>query len=561
MVRDETAGRDRSTRRARRYARPIATRTRSTTSGRTKPAVSKDPTRPELPRWRAALAGALAAAIALAVTELVSAVASPSRPSVVTSVADRFVDLAAGSLRGVAVSEFGTNDKAALLVGIVIISLGIGALTGEAAAKRRWVGRVVFAVFAGIGIFSGWTDSQASAPVTALASILGALAGIAALEVLLRLAWVSTMAPVSPRGVEDPRVRAADRRTFLLAAGSVGAFAAVGAVASKGLRGPSTAAKSRATVALPSPVQTTPLPAQPFSVPGLSPYITSSDDFYRIDTAIFVPQVDASTWKLTIKGMVDNTLTWTYDEMLGMDMVEVPVTLSCVSNEVGGDLVGNAVWRGVPLKTLLDRAGVKPGATQIVGRSVDDFTVGFPTEKALDGRTALVAFGMNGAPLPVVHGFPARLVVAGLYGYVSATKWLKSIELGRLEDYDAYWVPRGWAKEGPIKLSSRVDVPRSGAQVPGGQVTIAGVAWEPDNGISKVEVQLDGGPWLPAELGDAASKDTWVQWRLVWRSTPGTHTAAVRAYDAAGKVQTSQMADPAPDGASGYHYRSFVVAG
>ncbi len=244
--------------------------------------------------------------MALAVTELVSAVASPSRPSVVTSVANRFVDLAAGTLKGVAVSEFGTNDKAALLVGIVIISLGIGALTGEAAARRRWVGWVVFAVFAGVGIFSGWTDSQASAPVTALASILGALAGIATLEVLLRLAWVATMAPVSPRGIEDPRVRAADRRTFLLAAGSVGAFAAVAAVASKGLRGPSTAAKSRATVALPAPDQTTPLPAsQPFTVPGLSSYITPADDFYRIDTAIFVPQVDASTWKLTIKGMVD----------------------------------------------------------------------------------------------------------------------------------------------------------------------------------------------------------------------------------------------------------------
>ncbi len=238
-------------------------------------------------------------------------------------------------------------------------------------------------------------------------------------------------------------------------------------------------------VELPEPVKTVPLPAsQPFTVPGLSPYVTPNADFYRIDTALFVPRVSADGWSVAVHGMVDHPFELTYDELLAMPMVEEPVTISCVSNEVGGDLIGNAVWRGVPLPTLLERAGVQPGATQIVGRSVDDFTVGFPTELALDGRTALVAVGMNGEPLPAKHGFPARLIVAGLYGYVSATKWLRDIVLTRLEDFDAYWVPRGWAKEGPIKTESRIDVPRGGASVAAGRVAVAGVAWAPTRGIS-----------------------------------------------------------------------------
>jgi DMSO/TMAO reductase YedYZ molybdopterin-dependent catalytic subunit len=495
------------------------------------------------------------------VTELVSGLGSASKPGVVTTVANRFVDLTAGTLRDIAVSEFGTNDKAALLVGVVLISLGIGALIGPAAARRRWVGRTAFGAFALVGVFSGWTDSQASFPVTAIASIVGAAAGAATLELLLWLGRSATVAAATPAGVQDPRVKAADRRTFLLAAGGVGAFAAVAAVAGRGLRGTGPATKSRAAVTLPPPAQSVPVPAsQPFAVDGLSPYITPNSDFYRIDTAIFVPQVDATTWKLTIKGKVDHTVTFSYADLLTMPLVEEPVTLSCVSNDVGGPLVGNAVWLGVPLTTLLDRAGVHPDATQIVGRAVDDFTVGFPTEKAYDGRVALVAVGMNGEPLPVTHGFPARLVVAGLYGYVSATKWLKNIELTRLEDYDAYWVPRGWSKEAPVKLQSRVDVPRSGATIPSGPTALAGVAWAPSVGVSKVEVQIDSGPWNTAELGDVASKNTWVQWRYQWAATSGPHVVAVRAYDATGQVQSDVPSRPDPDGATGYHYRGFNVS-
>jgi hypothetical protein len=257
--------------------------------------------------------------------------------------------------------------------------------------------------------------------------------------------------------------------------------------------------------------------------------------------------------------MVDRPVTFTYDELLAMDLVEEAVTLACVSNDVGGGLVGNAVWRGVPLTNLLDRAGVHPDASQILARSVDDFTVGLPTAAATDGRTALVALAMNGEPLPVDHGYPARLVVAGLYGYASATKWLTALELTRLEDVDSFWVERGWSKQAPIKLQSRVDVPPSGADVPAVTVMLAGVAWAPGIGISAVELQLDDGPWVRAELGRVASIDTWVQWRHPFDLAPGPHIVAVRAYDATGAVQTDQPSQPEPNGATGYHYRAFRV--
>jgi DMSO/TMAO reductase YedYZ molybdopterin-dependent catalytic subunit len=288
------------------------------------------------------------------------------------------------------------------------------------------------------------------------------------------------------------------------------------------------------------------------SVPGLSSYITPNADFYRIDTALVVPQVDPADWKLRIGGLVDNPFQLTYDEILAMDLVETNVTLSCVSNQVGGDLVGNATWLGVPLTTLLDRAGVKPEGTQIVGVSVDDFDAGFPTQLAYDGRTALLAVGMNGEPLPIRHGFPARLVVAGLYGYVSAVKWISEIRVDT-DDFDGYWIPRGWSKLGPVKTQSRIDVPRASRSVPAGTTPIAGVAWAPDVGIAAVEVQVDDGIWQSCRLGDATSDDTWVQWVAQWEATPGKHKIAVRATDKTGAVQSAERRTPDPDGAEGYH--------
>jgi DMSO/TMAO reductase YedYZ molybdopterin-dependent catalytic subunit len=295
------------------------------------------------------------------------------------------------------------------------------------------------------------------------------------------------------------------------------------------------------------------------SVAGIAPVVTPNDAFYRIDTALSVPSVDLDTWSLKITGMVDRPYELTYDDLLDLPMVERYVTLSCVSNQVGGDLVGNAKWLGVPLTDVLDRAGVQQGADQIVGRSLDGFTIGFPTEVAFDGREALVAVGMNDEPLPFDHGFPARLVVAGLYGYVSATKWLADIELTTWDAFDAYWVPKGWAKEGPIKTQSRIDTPQANARLGAGTRPIAGVAWAPGRGISRVEVQVDEGGWQEATLSEPLSKESWRQWSLNWEAGSGTHTVQVRATDGNGDTQTTMPRPPRPDGATGYHTISVVV--
>ena len=317
---------------------------------------------------------------------------------------------------------------------------------------------------------------------------------------------------------------------------------------------------ARRRVTIPRPTTARPVPArQPFTVPGLSPYVTPNDDFYRIDTALTIPQVDVDSWRLDVTGLVDRPFSIGYDELLALDSVEESVTLQCVSNEVGGNLVGNAVWQGVPLELLLDRAGVQADATQIVGRAVDRWTAGFPTDLAHDGRVAMVAYAMNGEPLPSRHGFPARLVVAGLYGYVSATKWLSEIELTTWDSFDGYWISRGWAKEGPIKTASRIDVPRSSATVRPGRTPIAGVAWAPQRGIAAVEVRIDDGEWERCRLGDVASENTWVQWLYEWDATPGEHVVMVRAIDADGATQTSEVRAPAPDGATGWHARRFSV--
>jgi DMSO/TMAO reductase YedYZ molybdopterin-dependent catalytic subunit len=282
--------------------------------------------------------------------------------------------------------------------------------------------------------------------------------------------------------------------------------------------------------------------------------ITPNETFYRIDTAFSVPSVDLQEWSLSVSGMVDRPYSISYFDLLDMDMVERDVTLSCVSNQVGGDLVGNARWLGVPLTEILDRAGVQTGAEQLVGRSVDDFTVGFPVEAAYDGREALVAVGMNGEPLPIEHGFPARLVVAGLYGYVSATKWLSSIELTGWDEFDAYWIPRGWSKEAPIKTQSRIDTPQSGDRIEEGLRQVAGVAWAPTRGISTVEVQLgEDTDWIEATLSEPLSENSWLQWSVEWDAPAGTHQIQVRATDGDGNVQTDEIRPPAPDGATGWH--------
>ena len=510
----------------------------------------------------AAVAGAVSAGMALGAAELVTGVGGDG-PSLVSAVGTEFIERFAGSLKDLAVSLFGTNDKAALVVGIVVTSIALGAAFGVAAARRFWVGAAGFVAFGAFGFWAYQRDSLGSAGTGFTAAVVAVLAGVASLFVLLRVIAPARAASVGnePEPVPIPRVAgAAPRRAFLVTAMTFGAGAVATAAVGRRLRGTGRAEVARREVALPRPATVQPVSAaQSFDVAGLSSYITPNPNFYRIDTALTVPQIDVSTWHLDVKGLVDHPFSLTLDELLAMDSIEETVTLSCVSNEIGGDLVGNAVWQGVPLDVLLERAGVHADATQIVGRSVDKFTAGFPTAVARDGRVALVAYAMNGEPLPVSHGFPARLVVAGLYGYVSATKWLREIELTTWEDFDGYWISRGWAKEGPIKTMSRLDVPRSSAKLTPGPTPIAGVAWAPDRGISGVEVQVDDAPWAACRLGDVASENTWVQWLYEWDATPGDHLIRVRATDGDGVTQTSEERRPAPDGASGWHTRKVRV--
>jgi DMSO/TMAO reductase YedYZ molybdopterin-dependent catalytic subunit len=519
-----------------------------------------DPQRP-----LAALSGAAAAAVALAAGEVPAAL-SASRESLVTAVGNEVVDRYAASLKDIAVALFGQGDKAALVIGIVVVSLVLGALLGDAGRHRRWVAVAGFAAFGLLGWAAMVSDPGAGAGVATVSAAVAVAAGVGSLLLLLALLDRPIVdeplrrIPGTPvHG--DPTVKTPDRRAFLVATGSVGVTAALLAAGGRAIRGRSTVDAERQALRLPAPAASTPVPPSGLlEVEGVSPYITPIEDFYRIDTALGTPQVPADSWSLRVGGLVDRPYEIDLDDLLAMDLVEAPVTIACVSNEVGGRLVGTARWLGVPLVNLLERAGPRPEATQVVGRSVDRFTVGFPTSAALDGRVAMVAVGMNGEPLPARHGYPARLVVSGLYGYVSATKWLSEIELTRFEDFDAYWVPRGWAKEAPVKTQSRIDVPRAGSSVAAGVVAVAGVAWAPGTGIVGVEVRVDDGPWMTADLGAVASDDTWVQWHLAWQATPGRHRLTVRATDRTGEPQTDVRRSPRPDGATGHHSVEVTVS-
>ncbi|MEM9134512.1 MAG: molybdopterin-dependent oxidoreductase [Actinomycetota bacterium] len=494
---------------------------------------------------RAALVGVLAGAAALAAGELSAAFAAP-RPGPVIAVANRVIDLAPGWFVDFGKAVFGLSDKTALVIGTVIISLLIAAGLGIASRRNPMPGVAGIAAFGFIGLVAIITDSQGGVAVGIPVSLIAVVAGVGVLMWLRNQAGFSlvgtgaTRQTISTEGeggravvIDSPVDPNYSRRAFLNTAGAIGASAAVATASASLLRSRSSANDARDAVQLDSALSETELEARITaadlgdigSTPGISPLVVPNDEFYLIDTAILTPQVDPTNWQLTIKGMVDNELVITYDELLDRaDMIE-PVTLSCVSNEVGGNLVGNAVWQGIALTELLDEAGVQEGATQIASRSVDGWSCGFPTDVAYDGRTAMVAIAMNDEPLPLRHGFPARLVVSGLYGYVSATKWLSEIELTTLEDFDGYWIPRGWSKNGPVKTQSRIDTPRRGTTLAAGvDVAVAGVAWAPNLGIDKVEVQFDEDEWVEAELGDSLGINAWRQWRVVWSPTEGRHT-------------------------------------
>jgi DMSO/TMAO reductase YedYZ molybdopterin-dependent catalytic subunit len=479
------------------------------------------------------------------------------------SVGEVLVDVAPIKAVRASIAIFGTNDKPALLIGIVVATLVITGLLGVLAASRRWIGAAGFALFGVFGAWAGTRNPMASDIAAVLVAVVAIAVGIGALFWLLgKLGTSATAEPVP--GLEHETApgsaQLVDRRGFVTAAVVVGVGAAASAYVGRLLGSSSVVEAARSGLSLVATAETTvptsvPAPGA-FSAadyPGLSSLFTPNETFYRIDTALQVPQVDPARWRLRFTGMVDNPYELTFDELLAMPLVEQAITLSCVSNRVGGGLVGNATWLGVPLTDLLDVAGVQPGATQVVGRSVDDFTVGFPTAVLEGDRPALVAVGMNGEPLPAPHGFPARLVVSGLYGYVSATKWLTEVELTTLDAFDAYWIPRGWAKEAPIKTQSRIDVPRTSRALSPGTVPVAGVAWAPSRDIVRVEVQVDDQPWAEASLGERVSEHSWRQWVYLWDAEPGEHQLRVRATDGTGETQTEEVHAAPPDGATGWH--------
>jgi len=534
--------------------------------------------------WAPALAGAAAGAVALAASELVAGLSGA--PSLIVAVGTLAIDLQPPGAKDVVVSLFGTSDKVALIVLVIVLALALAAIAGILAARRFSLGAAVFVAFGALAAGAAIRSPLVEPVLAVVNAAIAVGAALVTLRFLLGLLGTRSMAPVSapsgenhpaatdgaasgsPRGTSGHEPEAAPsewtRRRFLIAsAGTIGVAAVAGGIG-RSLIDAQHVEGVVSTSSLPKPLMAVPplAPDQVLTLPGLTPLVVPNDAFYRIDTALLVPRVDVATWQLKVTGMVDRPLTFTYDELLTMPLYEQYVTISCVSNRVGGDLVGNALWTGVRLKDVLDAAGVQQGATQIVGRSVDGFTAGFPTSWAMaPDREAMIAVGMNREPLPARHGFPARLIVPGLYGYVSATKWLSEIELTTREAVDGYWVPLGWAKDAPILTQSRIDLPAAGARVAPGPTDIAGVAWAPERGVAGVEVRIDDGPWQQAQITRPISKATWVQWTFPWTAAnTGRHGIEVRATDDTGDVQTDKVSDPAPDGARGHH-RIFVDVG
>ncbi|GAA1058454.1 oxidoreductase [Agromyces luteolus] len=526
-------------------------------------------------RLRPALAGVAAATFGAGAGELAAAIIAATA-SPFTSIGGLLIDLAPPWAKDAAIALFGTADKVALLIGVGVVLVGVGALAGLLEARRpRW-GRGLFALLGVFGALAAATRANASL-LAILPAAIGALAAMGALSMLLtRLPAVRPVATVaaSTGGSTVPEdapstgsasaasVDGVDRRRFLVWAGGTAAVGVLAAIASTALSAGSRAVSTvREALRLPAPSTTATVPASAeLGIDGLAPVITPNGEFYRIDTALTVPQVDPAEWRLRIHGMVDREVELTWDELLALPLGESVTTLACVSNEVGGELIGTAVWLGHPIRELLARAVPSADADMVLSRSIDGFTASTPLEALTDpDREAVLAVGMNGAPLPVEHGFPVRMVVPGLYGYVSATKWVTDLEVTRFDLDRAYWSDRGWSERGPIKLSSRIDVPRVGQSVVAGPVVVAGVAWHQHTGVASVEVQVDDGAWQPATLATAISADTWVQWRYEWDAAPGRHTIRVRAISADGEVQTADRAPVAPDGATGHHERSFDV--
>ncbi len=501
-----------------------------------------------IPSWLfAAVAGVAAVAFGLGVAELVAGLLAP-RASPVLVVGSLLIDLAPTWAKDAAIALFGTADKVALLIGIGLVLVALAAAAGVLQSRRPLLARLLIAAGGIFGIVAAVTRAGASI-LDAVPATVATVAATLALTALLR------RHPADP-----PQDGDLSRRRFLTWAGGAGAIGALAAIGGFALQsGARVVTAVRETFTLPTPdIAAAPVPAgAELGIDGLTSVITPNADFYRIDTALQVPNLDPAEWSLRIYGLVENEIELTWDELIALPLEESHTTLMCVSNPVGGELVGTALWLGYPIRELLARAKPTSDADMVLSRSSDGFTASSPIEALTDDRNSILAVGMNGEPLPLEHGFPVRMVVPGLYGYVSATKWVVELEVTRFDRARAYWTDRGWSARGPVKISSRIDVPRG--PVSAGEVVVAGVAWHQHTGIAAVEVSVDDGPWRDAELASAISADTWVQWRYLWDADPGEHVVKVRATSVDGDVQTADLAAVAPDGATGHHTVSLSV--
>ncbi len=518
----------------------------------------------------------LAAAVALGVGELVAGVIGP-QSSPVVAVGDTVITLTPEPVKQFAIATFGDKDKIVLVVGTLVLVAGAAAVLGVVALRRRRGGAVGIALFGALGGLAAVTG-PAGGPLDAVPSLVGAGAGVAAL--LLLLGPLTAPAPEAGVAADDGvpllvRLRDSlaagdrkgaglDRRRFGLTGGAALGAAVVTGGGGRLLLRRFDVGGARSDLVLPAPASAAaPLPAGAdlaAEVDGLTPLFTADRDFYRVDTALTVPQLRPADHRLTLTGMFDAPRTLSLDDLLGRaDLIERDVTLTCVSNEVGGGLAGTARWLGVPLGPFLREHGVWPQSDQLLCRSSDGMTIGAPTRSALQVEDAMLAVGMNGEPLPVEHGFPLRMLIPGLYGYVSACKWLVGIEATTFDAVDAYWVRRGWAADGPIRVAARIDTPAPLRRFPAGRRAVAGVAWAQTRGIAAVEVQVDDGDWLPARLSPEVDADLWRQWVLPYDFAPGAHQLTVRATTADREVQTAERASPFPSGATGLHSVRVIV--
>ena len=504
---------------------------------------------------RGVVAGLLSGAVGVCVAFLVSGF-SGVIGSPVVAVAQLTIDLSPPPVKNFAIREFGSNDKLVLQIGVLIVLAVFSGFIGVLAQRREANGLIGVAIFGAVGLTAAGTRPTATAAAL-LPSLVGAAAAALALIWLTRAARPPVSRPATTAGQGRTAVLSVSeppRRQFMTLGAVAAGVAAASYVGGRMLTQRASVSAAVNSLRLPAPATRAPaLPADAdLQIPGLSRFITANSAFYRVDTAIVLPQIAPSSWQLRIHGMVRRELLISFDELLRRPLTEDYITLTCVSNPVAGPYIGNARWLGASLGALLREAGIRAGADQLFCTSFDGFTSGTPVQTAMDGRDALLAVGMNGRPLPTAHGFPVRTVVPGLYGYVSACKWITDIEVTTFAANHAYWSSRGWSQRAPIKTESRIDVPSGQGPVKAGRTAIAGVAWAQRKGIDAVEVRIDRGPWRQAKLAAVPGIDTWRQWSADWEATPGTHRIEARATDATGYTQTALLAPPEPNGATGY---------